>query len=81
LNTSVAARFSGFSLDQNFNVYPTETVRLGGYTLLDLRVSYPVSDQLEVYGRIDNATNKYYETVFQYGTWGRTAFVGLRAKL
>jgi vitamin B12 transporter len=81
LNTTVAARFSGYSLDQNFNVYPTETVRLGGYTLLDLRVSYPVSDQLEVYGRIDNATNKYYETVFQYGTWGRTAFVGLRAKL
>jgi vitamin B12 transporter len=81
LNTTVAARFSGYSLDQNFNVYPTETVRLGGYTLLDLRVSYPVSDQLEVYGRIDNATNKYYETVFQYGTWGRTAFIGLRAKL
>jgi vitamin B12 transporter len=81
VNTTVAARFSGHSLAENFNVYPTETVRLGGYTLLDLRVSYSVSDKLEVYGRIDNATNKYYETIYQYGTWGRTAFAGLRAKL
>ncbi len=79
-NTTVAARFSGYSLDQNFNVYPTETVHLGSYTLLDLRISYSVNDMLEVYGRIDNATNKYYETIFQYGTWGRTAFVGLRSQ-
>jgi vitamin B12 transporter len=81
VNTTVAARFSGYSLDENFNVYPTEIVHLGGYTLLDLRVSYSVSDKLEIYGRIDNATNKYYETIYQYGTWGRTAFAGLRAKL
>lgn len=81
VNTTVAARFSGYSLDENFNVYPTETIRLGSYTLLDLRIAYSVNDTLEVYGRIDNATNKYYETIFQYGTWGRTAFVGLRAKL
>ena len=43
--------------------------------------AYPVTDRLDVYGRIDNATNKWYETKFQYGTWGRTAFLGVRAKL
>jgi vitamin B12 transporter len=81
IKTTVAARYGGPSLDQNFNVYPTATVRLGGYTLLDLRVSYDVTDKLELYARVDNATNKWYETVYQYGTWGRTAFFGLRAKL
>jgi vitamin B12 transporter len=55
-------------------------VRLGGYTLLDLRASYSVTDKLELYARVDNATNKWYETIYQYGTWGRTAFIGLRAK-
>ncbi len=80
LKTIVEARYGGPSLDQNFNVYPVENVRLGGYTLLNLRVSYPVTDRLELYARIDNATNKWYETVYQYGTWGRTAFAGLRAK-
>ena len=81
IKTTVAARYGGPSFDQNFNVYPTATVRLGGYTLLDLRVSYDVTDKLELYARVDNATNKWYETVYQYGTWGRTAFFGLRAKL
>jgi vitamin B12 transporter len=79
--TTVAARYGGPSVDQNFNVYPTATLRLGGYTLLDLRASYSVTDKLELYARIDNATNKWYETIYQYGTWGRTAFFGLRAKL
>ncbi len=56
-------------------------MRLGGYTLLDLRVSYAVMEKFELYARVDNATNKWYETVYQYGTWGRTAFAGVRAKL
>jgi vitamin B12 transporter len=81
VETTVAARYGGPSLDQNFNAFPTALVRLGGYTLLDLRVSYPVTDKLELYARVDNATNKWYETIYQYGTWGRTAFFGLRAKL
>jgi len=81
IKTTVAGRYGGASFDQNFNAFPTATVRLGGYTLLDLRVSYDVSDKLELYARVDNATNKWYETVYQYGTWGRAAFFGLRAKL
>jgi vitamin B12 transporter len=80
LNTSISARFSSYSLDENFDGFPA-TVRLGGYTLLYVRGSYPLTDALELYGRIDNATNKSYETVYQYGNWRRTVFVGLRAKL
>jgi vitamin B12 transporter len=81
LKTTIAGRFAGYSSDQNFSVFPTAIVRLGGYTLLDLRASYSVTDKLELYARVDNATNKWYETIYQYGTWGRTAFFGLRAKL
>jgi vitamin B12 transporter len=81
VKTAITARFAGHSSDQNFNVYPVAGVRLGGYTLLDLRASYPMTEKLELYARVDNVTNKWYETIYQYGTWGRTAFVGLRAKL
>ncbi len=81
VETSIAARYGGPSLDQNFNVFPTANVRLGGYTLLDLRVAYTVTEKFELYARVDNATNKWYETVYQYGTWGRTAFAGVRVKL
>jgi len=81
VQTTVAARYGGPSLDQNFNVYPAGFVRLGGYTLLDIRVSYLVTDKLDIYARVDNITNKWYETVYQYGSWGRTAFAGVRARL
>jgi vitamin B12 transporter len=81
LKTTIAARYGGPSFDQNFNVYPVANVRLGGYTLFDLRASYPVTGKLEIYARVDNLTNKWYETVYHYGTWGRTAFIGVRAKL
>ena len=75
VTTSAALRFAGRSLD----VSSGRPLWLGGYALLDLRVSCPVTEKLELYGRIDNAGNKHYETVYQYGTLGRVAYVGLRA--
>jgi len=67
-------------LGENANVFPAAIVTLGGYTLIDFRASYAVNKHLEVYGRVDNLTNKVYETVYQYGTWGRTAFAGAKFK-
>ena len=80
LSTSVAVRYAGPSLSENFNVYPYTILTLGGYTLVDFRASYPVNERFEVYGRMENLTNKVYETIYQYGTWGRTAFGGIRLK-
>ncbi len=74
VSTSVAARYGGRSFDDAAN-----TIALGGYVLLDLKVSYAIMDRLEVYGRIDNATDKHYETAYQYGTYGRVGFAGMRA--
>ena len=36
---------------------------LDGYTLVDFRASYAVSDSLEVFGRIENAFDEDYETI------------------
>jgi vitamin B12 transporter len=80
LSTSVAVRYSGPSLSENFNVFPAAIVTLGGYTLIDLRASYTINDHFEVYARVDNLTDKVYEAVYQFGTWGRTAFGGVRIK-
>jgi vitamin B12 transporter len=80
LSTSAALRYSGPSLSENANVFPAAIVTLGGYTLIDFRASYAVNPHFEVYGRVDNLTNKVYETVYQYGTWRRTAFAGARFK-
>jgi vitamin B12 transporter len=74
LTTSVTARYAGPSYDDS-----ADQIKLGGYVLVDLRASYAVLDRLEVYARVENLTDKHYETEYQYGTLGRVAYAGVRA--
>ena len=73
LSTTLALRYSGPSYDDAAN-----TIRLGGYVLLDFRASFPITERAEVYGRVENLTDRHYETAYQYGTLGRSAYVGAR---
>jgi len=75
LTANVAVRYSGPSFDNN----GSGLVELGGYLLVDLRLSYALRDRLELYARVENATGKHYETEYQYGTLGRVGYAGLRA--
>ena len=54
--------------------------RLDGYTLASLRAELPVGDRIVVYGRVENLFDEKYQTVATYGTFGRTAFGGVRVK-
>jgi len=68
-------RYVGASFDSAANTYVLQS-----YTLLDLRASYPVNETFEVYGRVENAFDDTYETTRNYGSPGRGAYVGVRAK-
>ena len=74
LSTALAVRYSGASFDDAAN-----KVRLGGYVLLDLRASLPINDHFQVYARVENLTDRHYEVVYQYGTLGRSVYLGGRA--
>lgn len=73
LSTSFAARYSGPSFDDVAN-----QIRMGGYVLLDFRLSMPITDRLQVYARLENLADRHYEVVYQYGTLGRSAYVGAK---
>ena len=75
LSTSVAVQHAGDSFDNASNA-----ARLEGYTLVDLRASYPINETLEVYGRVENVGDEVYETTRNYGVAGRGTFVGVRAR-
>uniref|UniRef100_UPI00286E0DF5 TonB-dependent receptor n=1 Tax=Phenylobacterium sp. TaxID=1871053 RepID=UPI00286E0DF5 len=75
LSTTADIRHVGASFDNAANSYVLQS-----HTLLDLRASYPVSETFEVYGRVDNVLDDSYETVRNYGTLGRAATLGVRAK-
>lgn len=72
---SASLRYTGESFDNVAN-----TLRLKSYVLVDLRAAYPLSDKLEIYGRVENLFDKAYATAYQYANPGRTATAGLRAK-
>ena len=75
LNLGADLRLAGASYDDRGNF-----TRLDGYGLLTLRASLPLNDRFELYGRVENVTNTRYRTVADYGTYGRSAFVGVRSK-
>ena len=75
LSSAVALHYAGPSYDD-----PANQITLGGYVLVDVRASYVLNDRLELFARAENVTDKHYETVYQYGTLGRVAYAGVRAK-
>lgn len=54
--------------------------RIDGYQVVTLRASVPVAQSVEIFGRIENMLDADYQTVAGFGTPGRGAFVGARAK-
>lgn len=52
--------------------------RLDGYGLLTLRASVPLGEHGELYGRVENVTDNTYQTAAGYGTYGRSAYGGVR---
>jgi vitamin B12 transporter len=55
-----------------------ETVPLPGYALLNLTASTRVAQDWTLLARLDNATNKVYETVSTYATPGRSVYLGAK---
>lgn len=52
--------------------------RLAGYGLLAVRAAFQLSPGVQIYGRVENATDEAYQTTFGYGSPPRQAFLGVR---
>lgn len=75
LSTGATLTMVGDSFDDAANA-----VRLDGYALAGIRASLPVGSKFEIYGRVDNLFDADYATAFHYGTYGRAAYGGVRAR-
>jgi vitamin B12 transporter len=71
----------GRRLDRDFSAMPYETVTLPGYALLDVVLTAPLRSGLELFLRADNILGTRYETVWGYGSPGRTLRAGFRLAL
>lgn len=55
--------------------------RVPGYEVLDLRAALPVTQNLELFGRVENVFDAEYQTAFGYASPGRGVFAGVRARM
>lgn len=78
-NINLAVRFNGPSKDIG-PTFPHRTT-VGGFVLVSLAASYRVHKYFEVFGRIENVTNRRYEEIFGFQGPRIGAFVGVRVNL
>lgn len=53
---------------------------LASYAVATLRADLAVTDEIELFGRIENVGNTDYQTAYGYNTPGRSAYIGARAR-
>mgnify|MGYP000054784061 CR=1 FL=1 len=68
-------KLRGYSFDEAAN-----SIRLGGYGLVDVRASYNITHDVLIEGRISNLFDKNYQTVNHYNSVDRTAMITLSYK-
>jgi len=54
---------------------------LSAYTLVNLALSYNLTKHVELYGRIDNLFDEYYEECWSYATAGLSAYAGVKVSM
>lgn len=60
-------------------IYPAPASKMPDYTLVNLGLTYEISDTTSAYLRVENLFDEDYQTVRNYGQPGRQVFVGVRA--
>lgn len=77
LKLGATIALTGDSFD---NINNSVDNRLDGYWLAAVRAALPITDQVEIYGRVENMFDERYVVVKGYNVYGRTAAIGLRGK-
>ena len=58
----------------------TDGTTLDGWTRVDLTGSYDLTDNVELFGRVENLFDEHYQQILGYGTPGLSGSVGLRLR-
>ncbi len=71
-------RYNDDITDDDFATFPATRVTLDGFTTIALTADWRLSDTVEVFGRVENATNETYEQAVGFRAPPVGAFAGLR---
>lgn len=77
---SAGVIYNGEMKDVGFDAFTfaQRDVTLDAYTVVNIGARYAVSDQIDVYGRLENALDEDYEETFGFNTAGFAAYGGIK---
>ena len=78
LNATAEIIYLGKRYDKPFSFFAPVKVTLPAYGIVNLSASYTVFSYLDIYGRVDNLFNTYYEEIYGYGTAGLSGYLGFK---
>jgi len=85
LRLAAGVAYNGEMLDNDFRNFfvnfAAERTKLDSYTLVNFNASYDISEELEVFVRVENLFDEDYQENIGYATPGRAAFAGVRYRL
>jgi hypothetical protein len=74
LNVNAFYRISQDSFDQS----GANLVALDDFSVLDLSATWQVTDNIQVYGRLENVLDEDYQEILTYNTPGRAGYIGFK---
>ena len=60
--------------------YGNTVEKLDAYWLVNLSASYDINEYLQIYGRIDNLFDEFYEETWSYATPGISGYLGFKVR-
>ena len=54
-----------------------QRVDVGGYSVVNVAATYKLSNNVKLFARLDNLTDKYYEPAYGFQALGRAGFIGV----
>lgn len=78
LHLNINGEYVGDRVEYTYGTYNVKA-QTGNYTLWNAVVNYEISKNLNAYVKLDNITDKYYQTVDGYATAPQSAYIGLKA--
>jgi len=67
-------------IGERYDKIDQQGAQTGKYIIANFVSNVKVNKYITVYGKVDNITDKYYQTVDGYATAGRSLYLGLNAK-
>ena len=80
-NLNSSLNYVDEQIDSDFSTFPAGEVKLDDYFLVNISGSYRVTENFNLYARINNLLDDSYQDVYGFETLGQTIYAGIKVNL